>query len=98
LWQIFGVWWLNIIAAMKTPLLLAASIAFLLQSPSHAADGGSFTFIKTNYGKVYTNCRVVQTDPDGVLIFHQNGCAKLLFENLPEDARATSRLDELREG
>jgi hypothetical protein len=73
---------------MKTSLLLVTSLALLLHSPGHAADGGSYTFIKTNFGKVYTNCQVVQTDPDGVLIRHQNGCAKLLFSDLPEDARA----------
>jgi hypothetical protein len=30
----------------------------------------------------------MQTDPDGVYILHQNGVAKLLFSDLPEDARA----------
>jgi hypothetical protein len=74
---------------MKTPLLLATALALFVSAPAQADSGGNYTFIKTNFGKVYTNCRVIKTDPDGVYILHQNGAAKLLFSDLPEDARTT---------
>lgn len=73
---------------MKTILLPIAALIFGISQLSHADDGGSFSFIKTNSGKVYTNCRVFKTDPDGVIIAHQNGGAKLLFADLTPDSRA----------
>lgn len=73
---------------MKTlTFLVATTFALALQCIAFAADGASLSFIKTNSGKVYTNCRVFKTDPDGVIIAHQHGGAKLLFADLPEESR-----------
>lgn len=82
---------------MKPQILLIAGFAIAISLPSPAADGGSYSFIKTNAGKVYTNCRVFKTDPDGVIIAHQNGGAKLLFADLPEDTRQMLGYDAKKE-
>ena len=85
-------------AAMKTTQLLAASALLLLAaSTALAGDGSSYRFLKTNSGKVYTNCLVFKTDPDGVIISHQNGGAKLLFADLSEESRNALGYDPKRE-
>lgn len=77
---------------------LAFALVLSVAGPSmKAADGRTYEFIKTNSGKVYTNCRVFKTDPDGVIIAHQNGGAKLLFSDLAPDARAMLGYDEKKE-
>jgi len=45
------------------------------------------TTITTNAGKTYKNVRVFQVDPDGVMFSHQNGGAKVLFGELPDEVR-----------
>jgi hypothetical protein len=72
---------------MKTPLLLIAAFAVCLTAPAKANDSSSIPLIKTNSGKTYTNCRIFKTDPDGVIIRHEKGGAKLLFADLPEETR-----------
>lgn len=77
---------------------LVFALVFLVTSRAiHAADGRSYEFIKTNSGKVYNHCRVFKTDPDGVIISHQHGGAKLLFADLAPDARAMLGYDEKKE-
>jgi hypothetical protein len=93
-------WWLDrMLPAVKAAtLLIAALIAVLLSSPTHvAANGSSFPLIKTISGKVYTNCRVFKTDPDGVIIAHQEGGAKLLFADMPEETREMLGYDAKKE-
>jgi hypothetical protein len=69
----------------KTPLFLAAFVfAFF---PAIASAENPFSTITTLSGKVYTNCQIYRRDPDGVVISHQNGGAKLLFIDLPSEFR-----------
>jgi hypothetical protein len=75
-------------SAMNPSFFLTVTLALLTSLSLSASDGTSLSFIRTNSGKVYTNCRVFKTDPDGVIIAHQSGGAKLLFADLPEDTRA----------
>jgi hypothetical protein len=83
---------------MKATLLIAAAVVGAsLASPLLAASGSSFAFIKTNTGKVYTNCRVFKADPDGVIIAHQDGGAKLLFSDLTEESRDLLGYDAQKE-
>ncbi|MFZ4764049.1 MAG: hypothetical protein ACOYMN_03770 [Roseimicrobium sp.] len=71
---------------MHTPTILTA--LFLLSATAlRAANGDLVDLIPTNSGKVYTHCRIVKTDPDGVIIAHQHGGAKILFADLAEDVR-----------
>lgn len=73
---------------MKTsPLLIAVSALCLATLATAADSGSSFSLIKTNSGKVYTNCRIFKTDPDGVMFSHQHGGAKVLFVDMPEETR-----------
>jgi hypothetical protein len=72
---------------MRTPLSLSVGLALTFCTFADAADGSSHSFIKTTSGKVYSNCRVFKTDPDGVIIAHQHGGAKLLFADLTEESR-----------
>lgn len=77
---------------------LVFTLVLLVAGPFlKAADGRSYEFIKTNSGKVYTNCRIFKTDPDGVIISHQHGGAKLLFSDLAPDARTMLGYDEKKE-
>lgn len=78
---------------MKLHFLFRITAALIAGFVS-AADGTNLSFIKTNSGKVYTNCRVFKTDPDGVIISHQHGGAKLLFTDLPADTREMLGYDE----
>ena len=82
---------------MKTSLFLAAALLLACFPTLHAADGASLSFIKTKSGKVYTNCRVFKTDPDGVIISHQSGGAKLLFSDLPDDMKEQLGYDAAKE-
>lgn len=93
----FPVWRQTLsLAAMKTPTILvpAIALALSLQFSAFADDGTSLSFIKTKTGKVYTNCKVFKTDPDGVIIAHQHGGAKLLFTDLSDSTRALLGYDE----
>jgi hypothetical protein len=83
---------------MKTSLLIA--LAFLLLpfvTPASAAEGSSFPLIRTNSGKVYVNCRVYKTQPDGVIIEFENGGAKLRFADLSPELRAMLNYDPEKE-
>lgn len=82
---------------MKTLPFLAVAFAVVLNSPALANTGSSYGFIKTLSGKVYTNCRVFKTDPDGVMIAHQDGGAKLLFADLTPESRAMLGYDPEKE-
>jgi hypothetical protein len=77
---------------MKIALLLSAAVAFLSCS-AVADEGESFSFIKTTTGKVYTNCRIFKMDPDGVIIVHDYGGAKLLFADLTAESRTALGYD-----
>lgn len=50
-----------------------------------AKDERPTQLIVTNRGKVYEECRIFQVDPDGVMISHKHGGAKLLYAELPEE-------------
>lgn len=82
---------------MKTSLFLAAALLLSAYTALQAAEGASLSFIKTKSGKVYTNCRVFKMDPDGVIISHQSGGAKLLFADLPDDMKAQLGYDAAKE-
>jgi hypothetical protein len=65
------------------PIVLLSLAAFL--PCTHAKDEAHSQMIVTNRGKVYEECRIFQVDPDGVMISHKHGGAKLLFAELPEE-------------
>jgi hypothetical protein len=50
-----------------------------------AKDDRPTQLIVTNKGKVYEECRIFQVDPDGVMISHKHGGAKLLYAEMPEE-------------
>ncbi len=92
-------WQLNkpAIAAMKTPTFLVVVLAFCLQHAALGSDGASYRLIKTLSGKIYTNCRVFKTDPDGVMFSHQYGGAKVLFSEMTEESRNLLGYDPKKE-
>ena len=71
---------------MKIAILLSAAVALVSYSVV-ADEGESLSFIKTMTGKVYTKCRIFKMDPDGVMIAHEHGGAKLLFVDLTPESR-----------
>jgi hypothetical protein len=79
----------------RSPLLLAA-FAFVCL-PALSAEGDTFRAIKTTSGKVYTNCLIVKKDPDGVIVSHQYGGAKLLFAELTAESRDALGYDAKKE-
>lgn len=77
------------LVAMKLRFIsatLCSLVAGLLVAAPASSD--SITSITTNLGRSYQNCRVCQVDPDGVIIAHQKGMAKLLFSELPDSLRS----------
>lgn len=82
---------------MNAKALLPALFLLVVSLPLCANDGHTFEFIKTNSGKVYTHCRIFKTDPDGVIISHQHGGAKVLFSDLAPDARVMLGYDAKKE-
>lgn len=73
---------------MKLRIISAALPIFitgLLGATSASID--SLGTITTGFGRSYLNCRVCQVDPDGVIVAHQNGIAKIPFGEIPEPMR-----------
>jgi hypothetical protein len=66
---------------------LYSGLVFLALSLASAGakDDRPTQLIVTNRGKVYEECRIFQVDPDGVMISHKHGGAKLLYAELPEE-------------
>src|SRR4051812_19266688 len=77
---------------MKTSPLLATVFALSLGASVYADQGiaasTNVSIIKTASGRVYTNCRVFKRDPDGVIIAHQYGGAKVLYADMTEQTRS----------
>jgi hypothetical protein len=82
---------------MKTTLLIALGLLLPCARPASAANGASFSEIRTNSGKVYVNCRVYKTQPVGVVIAFENGGAKVRFADLSPEWRATLGYDPEKE-
>ncbi|RBP47978.1 hypothetical protein DES53_101778 [Roseimicrobium gellanilyticum] len=71
---------------MKARFLLTALLFLVLPHGLVVAkDDRPTQLIVTNRGKVYEECRIFQVDPDGVMISHKHGGAKLLYAELPEE-------------
>lgn len=69
---------------MKT---LLCSILALAACTAALADDGTLGAITTTSGRTYHNCRILQTEPDGVTFRHSRGIAKLLYLQMSEDLR-----------
>lgn len=72
------------ISTMKTllcSLLATAACTALL------ADDSALGAITTKNGRAYQNCRILQTEPDGVTFRHSRGIAKILYLHMHEDLR-----------
>jgi hypothetical protein len=61
-----------------------------------AASASAFAAetLKTTTGRHYTNVRILQVDPNGVMIRHRDGIAKILFDDLSKSDRQKFRFDE----
>ncbi len=72
---------------MKTISASAAIILSLLSASPPAFGESVIAMINTSSGRIYENCRVFKRDPDGIMIVHKGGAAKLLYGDLPADTR-----------
>ena len=71
--------WLTTVAI----LLLVAPLALWAEPP----PSDSTTNIVTIDGKTYENCKVVRVEPDGVVVQHKSGGAKVLFRVMSDDLK-----------
>jgi hypothetical protein len=55
----------------------------------HAAET-----LKTTTGRHYANVRILQVDPNGIMIRHKDGMAKVLFDDLSKTDRQKYRYNE----
>lgn len=69
---------------MKTLLCFLLALA---ASAAALADDGTLGAITSTHGRSYHNCRILQTEPDGVTFRHSRGIAKLLYLQMSEDLR-----------
>ena len=70
---------MKVITATVAALILTLSLSLGVEVPKT---------LKTKSGKVYEGAKLRKAEPDGLLISHSGGIAKVLFTDLPEDIQA----------
>jgi hypothetical protein len=73
-----------------TCLAVLCHVALMVVS----VDAYSAETLKTTTGRHFTNVRILQVDPNGVMIRHRDGIAKVLFEDLSKSDRQKYRYNE----
>jgi hypothetical protein len=73
---------------MKTLLLACCTIALLGSAVTVPAED-----IKTIYGDEYKNATIKRTEPDGLVVMHATGIAKIPFSELPADLQRKHGFD-----
>ncbi len=81
---------------MKLRIFLAGLITITPMISEGATNGEMIGFVTTNSGKVYQNCRIFKLDPDGVFFAHSFGCAKVLYNDMPDAVKHQLGYDSVK--
>lgn len=70
--------------------LLIISSSMIVQSQT--SDDDRFEVTLTS-GETFTNCRILRTEPDGMVVMHSSGIRKMFYSELPADLRSEHEVE-----